>query len=158
MNAAEIAKTLKGHRSGDGFLCRCPVPSHGKGKGDRRPSLLVKDGDTNLLVTCFGGCGRRDVIDTLRREGLLGDGRDSLSGVSRPPSPRGEATPPRDAELHIEPDAEALVLWQRARPIRKSTATGRKTASANPRQPVAFQRFAGGIFAQFPDIIRTRER
>ena len=38
---------------------------------------------------------------------------------------------------------------------KKATATGRNPTSANPRQPVAFQRFAGDIFVQFSDIVRT---
>ena len=54
------------------FLARCPVPGHGRGRGDVNPSLWV---DTNRqLCGCFAGChGRRamDVIDLVAAvEGL----------------------------------------------------------------------------------------
>ncbi|HMF28049.1 MAG TPA: toprim domain-containing protein, partial [Candidatus Cybelea sp.] len=49
----------------------CPVPSHGKGRGDRNPSLRLTDGQTQLLVRCYSGCDARDVLDVLRRRGLL---------------------------------------------------------------------------------------
>ena len=58
----------------DGYLVPCPVPSHGKGRGDRSPSLRISDGDTRVLVHCFAGCDPRDVLDVLRRRGLLDDG------------------------------------------------------------------------------------
>jgi len=56
-----------------GYLVPCPVPSHGRGRGDRNPSLRIGDGETRLLVHCFGGCDPRDVLDVLRRRGLLDD-------------------------------------------------------------------------------------
>jgi hypothetical protein len=60
--------------AGNGYLVPCPVPSHGKGRGDRTPSLQISDGDKALLVHCYAGCSSRDVIDELRRRGLLDDG------------------------------------------------------------------------------------
>lgn len=72
-SAANIARALGGHRNGEGFLVRCPVPSHGQGRGDRRPSLSIRDGDDRLLVRCFAGCDPRDVLAELRRRGLLDD-------------------------------------------------------------------------------------
>jgi hypothetical protein len=71
MTAANIARVLGGKANGDGYLCRCPVPSHGKGRGDHSPSLSVRDGNTALLVRCHAGCDSRDVINELRRRGLL---------------------------------------------------------------------------------------
>jgi putative DNA primase/helicase len=45
-----IACALGGRRlSTGGYLCRCPVLGHGRGRGDRHPSLLVQDGETALL-------------------------------------------------------------------------------------------------------------
>jgi putative DNA primase/helicase len=71
MSAAEIAKALGGHPSGGGYLVRCPLPSHGQGRGDRRPSLSVSDGDDGrLLVRCFAGCDPLDVLAELRRLSL----------------------------------------------------------------------------------------
>lgn len=51
-------------RSGRGWVARCPVPSHGQGRGDRSPSLSVQEGDDGrILVHDFGGC-RVDEICT----------------------------------------------------------------------------------------------
>ncbi len=107
MNAADIAKTLKGVRHGGGFLCRCPVPSHGKGRGDRSPSLSVSDGrDGKLLVYCFGGCDPRDVLAALGQRGL--------NDETQREHPR---TPMLSPPAPVEPDPYALQLWQGAEPI-----------------------------------------
>jgi putative DNA primase/helicase len=80
--ARSIAQALGGTRSGDGFLCRCPVPMHGKGRGDRTPALSVSDGDKGLLVHCFAKCNPLDVLASLRARGLL-DGPHS-NGSTKP--------------------------------------------------------------------------
>ena len=49
MTAAEIATGFGGRRNGAGFLCRCPVPGHGRGRGDRNPSLSLRDGVIGLI-------------------------------------------------------------------------------------------------------------
>ena len=76
MNAAGIAERLAGKRARrlvDGsYLVPCPVPSHGKGRGDLNPSLQISDGETALLVTCHAGCDRPMVLDALRHRGLMG--------------------------------------------------------------------------------------
>ena len=61
---AEYAGWLRGFRSGGSYLCRCPVPSHGRGRGDYRPSLRLSDGEEKLLVYCFS------ILLSLRRLGL----------------------------------------------------------------------------------------
>lgn len=75
MSARDIALALAGrcaHRlPGGAYLVCCPVPSHGKGRGDRNPSLRLADGDKCLLVHCYSGCDVRDVLDALRHRGLL---------------------------------------------------------------------------------------
>jgi putative DNA primase/helicase len=80
MSARDIAHALGGRRAQrlrDGaYLVPCPVPSHGKGRGDRSPSLRIGDGQTRLLVHCYAGCDPHDVLDELRRRGLLDDIRD----------------------------------------------------------------------------------
>jgi hypothetical protein len=81
--AGSIAQALGGFRNGNGFLCRCPVPSHGAGRGDRNPSLSLADGDDGKpLVHCFAGCDPRDVLATLRSRGLLDDRR--ANGGAKP--------------------------------------------------------------------------
>lgn len=115
-DAASISRALKGARTGDGYLVRCPVATHGQGKGDRRPSLSIRDGDDDrLLVCCHAGCDARDVLDALRRRGLLED---------RDPSPTREARPARRREAvePIEPDQRALALWRSAEPINGTKA------------------------------------
>jgi hypothetical protein len=107
-DAASISRAFKGTRTGDGYLVRCPVTTHGKGKGDRHPSLSIADGDHGLLVRCHAGCDARDVLDALRRRGLLED---------RQPSPY--SAPVRRCEVveKIEPNERALALWRSAEPI-----------------------------------------
>lgn len=68
MNAAAIAAALgSGRREGPAWRCRCPL------HGGR--SLVVRDSDNGrVLVTCWGGCDRLDVLAELRRCGLLDGG------------------------------------------------------------------------------------
>jgi hypothetical protein len=48
------------------ILIRCPVPGHGKGRGDINPSLSVAIGENGkLLVNCFAGCNYHDVSTAL---------------------------------------------------------------------------------------------
>jgi len=70
MNAASVAEALgDASRTGRDWRCRCPV------HGGR--SLTLRDGDGGrLLVTCWGGCDRLDVLAELRIRGLLGGERD----------------------------------------------------------------------------------
>jgi putative DNA primase/helicase len=117
MNAADIARALGGHRSGDGHLVRCPVPGHGQGKGDRRPSLLIRDGERRLLAHCFAGCDPRDIIAALRRRGLLDEDPRrserrvalSVSGPTLPPAP-------------TVPSLAVQRVWRTADPITGSIA------------------------------------
>jgi hypothetical protein len=73
MSAQEIAFALGGRhaqRLVDGsYLTRCPLPNHGRGRGDHSPSLSLRDGDHRLLVHCFAGCDPLDILDTIRDKG-----------------------------------------------------------------------------------------
>jgi hypothetical protein len=86
-------------REGRGWRCRCPL------HGGR--SLSLRDGDAGgVLVTCWHGCDRRDVLAELRSRGLLDRGADYR------PRP---ATPPRrddDARDDARRVARALALWR----------------------------------------------
>ena len=106
--AAIIARALAGKRIAGGgyYLCRCPVPSHGAGNGDRHRSLLIRDGDTALLVRCFAGCDARNILDELRRRGLL---------EQAPPRKPGGARKPAQQVEH-SPDPAALEIWLAASP------------------------------------------
>ena len=115
--AASIARALGGHRSGSGYLCRCPVPNHGRGRGDRTPSLSIADGDERLLVNCFGGCDALDVLDELRRRGLLVEADDHSRAPRRAPTPR-RSRPSESGETHARRQLEkAVALWRRRRPV-----------------------------------------
>jgi putative DNA primase/helicase len=106
-DAATIARALGGKPIADGFLCRCPVPGHGKGNGDRNRSLIVKDGERAPLFKCFAGCSARDVLDALRPRGLIDD-----DGSGN----RGASPTPFAAPVVHEPDPEALKIWRDASP------------------------------------------
>lgn len=75
MNVREIVTSLRGTWSGTNGMCSCPLPSHGKGKGDRNASLKVWESDDGIRVHCFSGCDWRDVRDELRRRDLVQDDR-----------------------------------------------------------------------------------
>jgi hypothetical protein len=87
--AREIALALGGRRSqclADGsYLVPCPVSTHGKGRGDRSPSLRIGDGQTRLLIKCYAGCDPRAVLDALRRRGLLPQREAKPSSLQRGP-------------------------------------------------------------------------
>lgn len=101
--AEAVFRTLGGVRAGAGYLCRCPVASHGKGQGDRHPSLSVTDGQHGLMVHCFAGCSKDDVKAALARLDL-----------SREAAPR-DVEPKRQRPKTTT--ADALALWARALPI-----------------------------------------
>jgi hypothetical protein len=47
----------------DGWLVSCPLPSHGKGNGDKNPSVSVAEGsDATALVKCMAGCDTEAVV------------------------------------------------------------------------------------------------
>ena len=99
--AQEITKHLGGHWRGRYGMARCPCHR------DRTPSLKVTDGlDGELLLHCFGGCGWRDVKDTLRRDGLLpergvdnGNDRDKKAPFNREIAERQDAADRADMYL-----------------------------------------------------------
>jgi hypothetical protein len=100
MNAQRIGIALKGRRNGNGWLVRCPCPNHGKGRGDRSPSLSVSDGDDGrLLLRCFAGCDFADILDELKRRGLA----EQSSGRQFTPTLR---------IVEPSPDVGALTIWR----------------------------------------------
>jgi putative DNA primase/helicase len=105
--AAIVALALKGRRNGDGYLCRCPVPAHGQGKGDRNPSLLIRDGDIEgrVVIHCFAGCDPRDVLAVLRARALLQDHGDDPKSARRHTRARPDTSDPT-LPLRTPPDAD----------------------------------------------------
>jgi putative DNA primase/helicase len=118
-DAASIAKALKGRHCADGYLCRCPLPSHGRGRGDHNPSLLVKDGDTAPLFKCFAGCEPKDILSELRQRGLADVGRPRDDDLGRR----------RDRPPKHDPDPAALTIWHDASPMTGHHQAGRFLAA-----------------------------
>jgi putative DNA primase/helicase len=111
-DAVDIARALGGRRSGKRYICRCPVSSHGRGRGDRNPSLSICDGDRGLMVNCFAGCEPRDVLGVLRERGLIGS---KVTAFRKRIAQRCSVT------LH-EPDRNALTIWQESDEARRQTS------------------------------------
>lgn len=88
VDAQAIAKLLGGRREGAGYLCHCPVKGHGKGRGDRRPSLGVSDGDKALVVHCFAGCASTAVLAALRSLSPTGQLPKRLGGLDNRRTPK----------------------------------------------------------------------
>ena len=75
-----------------------PLPIHG-GR-----SLVLRDGQHALLLTCFAGCESRDVLAELRRQGLV-------DGPTRTHEKRGQGPDGDDEARRI---AGALQIWSAA--------------------------------------------
>jgi len=73
MQAEQIAKTLGNAKKANGqWVASCPVPTHGKGNGDKNPSLSIDINDEGKpLFHCHGGCSQEDVFHTIRALNLL---------------------------------------------------------------------------------------
>ena len=73
MQAEQIAKSLGNAKRANGqWVASCPVPSHGKGNGDKNPSLSVHiDDEGKPLFHCHGGCSQESVFQTIRDRNLL---------------------------------------------------------------------------------------
>jgi hypothetical protein len=73
MQAEQIAKSLGNAKRANGhWVASCPVPSHGKGQGDKNPSLSVHiDDEGKPLFHCHGGCTQESVFQTIRDMQLL---------------------------------------------------------------------------------------
>lgn len=110
-DARTITHARRGRWCGGYGMIPCPVASHGKGHGDRRPSCSIRDGETpgRLIVKCFAGCDSRDILGALWDLGLIQHER----GAPVRPRPRVEPQQPREPD----PDASALALWHAAEPI-----------------------------------------
>jgi hypothetical protein len=100
--AADVARLLHGRAEGTGFLCRCPVPTHGQGRGDRNPSLGVSDGSKGVVFHCFAGCTHNQVSAALEARGDL-----------PPPSAAPIVSTPRTRTT----STFARKLWSYSRPI-----------------------------------------
>ena len=105
MSPDRIGIALKGRRNGNGWLVCCPCPNHGKGRGDRSPSLSVADGDDGrLLLRCFAGCEFVDILGELKHRGLV-DG-------AQPCPTKNRFVPSLHRFAEPNADVGALTIWQ----------------------------------------------
>lgn len=58
-----LVNNLDPKKVGSWVMFHCPVPSHGKGAGDKDRSAGISD---NGFMGCFGGCDFKALIETLR--------------------------------------------------------------------------------------------
>ncbi len=113
--AQAIIRRLGGHWRGRYGMARCPCHR------DRTPSLKVSDGlYGEPILHCFGGCGWRDVKDSLRRGGLLpewpgdnGHDREKKAPLSREIVKRRDAADRADKARRTR---QALRIWRRCVP------------------------------------------
>ena len=103
-SAADIARHLGGKSVDNYYVARCPVSGHGNGRGDRNPSLLIKDGNSTVLFRCLAGCDTRDVLAVLRQRGII----DGSAARTSPAVPQ----PPKMPDH--KPDPAAIEIWGRA--------------------------------------------
>lgn len=84
MDAEALTRALGGRWHGRYGLASCPVPGHGKGLGDRHPSLSISRGNRQaILVHCHAGCAQTDVVTSLAQRGLWGSNPATLGVVAR---------------------------------------------------------------------------
>lgn len=71
-SAETIAKALGNAKKVNGnWLASCPVPGHGRGNGDKNPSLSITEQNGKYLFHCHGGCDQHSVFDAVRDRNLL---------------------------------------------------------------------------------------
>lgn len=130
MRALEIAKALgRPERQGQNWRCLCPL--------HQGHSLTLRDGETGLLVTCWAGCDRTDILRELRRLSLLDNReyqpRPNLRLASQNSAPRDLATHPKVRK--------ARAIWHSAQPAENSPLLRYFDSRCLPWPPPASIRF-----------------
>lgn len=99
-----VLRNVQGNASD--FSASCPLHSHGKGHGDRNPSLHVSAApDGKVLVKCYAGCDQTELWAAIR--GRVGDGKGKAVQETPAPSLRVKSDP-LSVERHVEPFESAL--------------------------------------------------
>lgn len=94
----------------DSWKASCPVPGHGRGRGDQNPSLSISLEDDKVLWHCKAGCSQEDVLAALDlpQPGRNGS-RETARWTIRNPSGRAVATHIR----YDNQDGSKDVVWER---------------------------------------------
>ena len=132
--AESVKRALGGIRISSGYLCRCPVASHGQGRGDRNPSMFVSDGDRGLGIHCFAGCDKRAIKAAL--------GHLDLTQTNQPFTASRAAKPPRKTS------ADALAIWRAAKPVPGTRAAKYLAARGLPLPPPTLRYLPNVPFSQ----------
>jgi putative DNA primase/helicase len=133
MIARDITIALRGrwNAAANRGSARCPCHD------DRLPSLSLSDGDEpgRVLVHCFAGCDRRNILAALRGRGLL----EECAHQQEPRSRRIKLPPPV-----ITPDPRALAIWGAASPGERTIVQRYLCARGITIAPPPSLRCAGG--------------
>jgi len=121
VSAIDVARKANGKRGVDGsFSISCPVPGHGRGRGDLTPSCTIRDGhDGRPIFHCFAGCDWRDVVRAASERGWIDHNSASPSRLGfqpahcRPNASKAQTT--KTAEI-------ARQIWKTASPLEGSPA------------------------------------
>lgn len=115
MQAEQIAKQLGNAKKANGqWVASCPVPSHGKGNGDKNPSLSIHIGDDGKpLFHCHGGCSQEEVFNTIKDRNLLPE-------LTERPDPLANIKPIPKVEfqqewIYTDEDRQPVFVKQRLR-------------------------------------------
>jgi len=99
---------------GSGWIARCPVPWHGKGRGDTNPSLGVGVGhDGRVLLKCHAGCPLEEILNALglkTRDLFPEDG--ITRGATRTHEHQNGASEHEIVATHDYKDEEGNLLFQ----------------------------------------------
>ncbi|UNF46210.1 toprim domain-containing protein [Bartonella krasnovii] len=115
INARGITNALRGVWYGRYGSARCPAHD------DQLPSLSLSNGhDGRLLLTCYAGCSFREIIQALRRIGLLG----KQAFIDKAYDHRLSFSKQFSADLkRAKQKAEkAKAIWQQSQPIKNTLA------------------------------------
>ena len=62
----------KAQKTPGGYLCSCPLPSHGKGRGDLHPSLSITDKpEGGVKINCQSSCDNQEIYEHFVALGLI---------------------------------------------------------------------------------------
>lgn len=88
----DLVGALGGTWHGRTAMCLCPAHS------DKTPSLSIRQGNRGILVTCFAGCDRENILRELRRVPI----RDQFTYTDVPTTPSGNANRLWDEAFSLE--------------------------------------------------------
>src|ERR1700756_5136595 len=109
MSLINIVKDLGGDLYDGGM--RANAPARGHSPADRSVSLLLRDG--RVIVHSFGGGDWRDILDDLRKRGLIDDHNAPTSIVVG-----GRVSDRQPPASDFQRLAAARRIWEDGRPLR----------------------------------------